>query len=1286
MPSASVNRWWLWAALALTAFKLWLTSGQTIYAIGPAFHDDKLFATLAAHILRGDWLGPYDQFTLAKGPMYPLFLAGVFWLGLPLLLTQQVVYAAACAVVTRSLKPWFRSGGLQFSLYALLLWNPISYDAGNLSRLMRQNIYTPLALLVVAGLVQLFARRRESWGRQAGPALLAGFALGGFWLTREESVWLLPAVGLLLVGIAASLRGELAARWRTLSTSLGLFLLAFVLPLLTVCALNQRHYHWFGTVEFRATEFKDAYGALMRIKVGPDLPQVPITRQMREAAYEISPAFARLRPQLEGPVGEHWFERQLFAGEDRQIRGGWFVWAIRDAMVAAGLAPDAGQALENYRKIAEEINAACDAGRVPSRPRRSGFMPPLGREYVTPLFDGAVEYAGYFVFFKGFTAYSPDSVGDYADLRPFRDIVGTRLSHAPRSPDPFPANQAEWEHAKVDRLETIGRATGEVLGWLGPLLLLIGLIRLGEAGLERKVTYLLGLATALLGACAAYLAINVLVSVTSFNNMSPAAMATAYPLYLLALAVIAADAVRVWSRPAMQAVRPPAVATASRWLALLPAGTAIIVLAARLREIHLFAGDVPYNDQWIIEAQQIIAPWLEGTLRPWHFFTPHFEHLPVWTRLLVWLQVAVTGRWDPLVQMTINSGLYAGFVWLVARWLWETLTPRPAAFVTALLVCGGALPHAWENIAWGFQSQFPLALLCLFAYVRGTCTQPLHSRGWWLAQLAGLAGLFTLASMWLAPLAMVLSVFWTRRQESRGALRVPLVITGLGIGLLLLIHLLSPGGHSFAQASRSPLDFLHSALHLLSWPSGLPGALAVLQLPWLIHALRLRRQNTVAPLDRMVFVFGLWVIMQALGLAFARTGDNSDYVSRYGDLLFIGTLAGALALTRLVPATTRARAWFFGGALVWSGIVLTGLFVRATEGHARYFHQNAAQANQLRLAAVQAYLRDGDKHLLEQTETRWVLTQSTDVLTGLLDQTDFRALLPATVNPANPTTHIGNFNRAIQARWLWLLLGGGGIVLAGVVVLVRRGSPAAALPGLSADDDPWPARLALLTALASGIGLLLWSNPLVFDKDTRWHQMLGGKQALTGLTFHFATPSTFGPERLQGAAPLSPVELRNQFFGTAPAGPGFTGTVLSSNFVLSKPWLIVPYGGYPVSDGNGLRVQLLDDSGTNLVGEIGCPGPNLNGIGYWAVDTKAYLGRPARLVLYDGRSETEGWVAAAPPIPADNAELATTLEQRLQNENHAGLHASLAALALAGLAGWFVAWRAGRPQIAGQNR
>ncbi|MDB6114676.1 MAG: hypothetical protein JWQ62_1621, partial [Lacunisphaera sp.] len=883
---------------------------------------------------------------------------------------------------TRSLRPWLRTAGGQFAVYTLLLANPISFDAGNLSRVLRQNLYAPLALFALAGLVQLFARRRETGRRQAGPAILAGAALGCFWLTREESVWLLPAVGLILLGVLASLRGELRLRWRTLAGSLVLFVAIAAVPILTVSTLNLRHYAWFGTVEFRAREFKAAYGALTRLQVGPQLAQVPVTRQMREAAYAVSPAFARLRPWLEGPIGDRWSEKDMFPAAERQIRGGWFIWALRDAVVEAGEAPDAGSVMRYYQQVADEINAAADSGRVPAGPHRDGFLPPLDSGLARPLAETFLDFGGFFIRFEGFTAQSPDSVGDYADLKPFRDLVGTHLSHAPRSPDDPPPAQVALNAWKVGVLGRFGEEFGHLLAWLGPLGLLVGLVRAIESAMDRRISFPLGLAGALLGACLAYLTINVLIQVTSFDNMNPAALAAAYPLYLAALVAITLDAVRAWRRPA-GARAEPSHASSSRWLWLLPAGTTLLVFAARLHEIHAFASDVPYNDQWFIEADQIIGPWVTGTLHLADFFRPHFEHLPVLTRLLAWLQVVVTGRWDPLVQMTVNAALHTAFVWLAVRWVWKNLPARAAGFVTAVLLLGGALPYAWENIAWGFQSQFPLALLCLFLHVRGACSEPPGSRGWWLAQAAGVLGLFTLASMWLAPAAVIASLLWTRRPWSRHWW-VSLAIVLAGAGLLLVAHVQSSGERAFAQVAGSPLDFLHALVHMLDWPTGLPGALVIVQLPWLIHAFRIRAQSDTPPLDRMIFAFGCWNCAQAAALAFARTGDMSDYVSRYGDLLFIGTFAGALALSRLVPATARLRPLFLGGAVIWSGLVAGGLVVHSTEGHARYFHQTADHNATLRRAALQAYLKNGDRHLLETAETRWILTQNPEVVTRWL--------------------------------------------------------------------------------------------------------------------------------------------------------------------------------------------------------------------------------------------------------------------------------------------------------------
>ena len=64
--------------LVSVALKFWLVAAQPVVAHANASFDDRLYLALAEQILKGNWLGPYSQFTLMKGPMYSLFVAGAY--------------------------------------------------------------------------------------------------------------------------------------------------------------------------------------------------------------------------------------------------------------------------------------------------------------------------------------------------------------------------------------------------------------------------------------------------------------------------------------------------------------------------------------------------------------------------------------------------------------------------------------------------------------------------------------------------------------------------------------------------------------------------------------------------------------------------------------------------------------------------------------------------------------------------------------------------------------------------------------------------------------------------------------------------------------------------------------------------------------------------------------------------------------------------------------------------------------------------------------------------------
>lgn len=621
-------RLWFWAGVLLTLYKLWLVSGQAIFAIANADHDDQLFLQLAESLTRGEWLGPYDRLTLAKGPFYSCWIALAYGLGLPLFFSQHLLYAAAGATFVRACRPAITFGAALFGIYALLLWNPMSFEASSMGRVLRQHIYGSLVVLLFAGLIALYLRRHETLRRQVPWAALLGFVFGGFWLTREESIWILPSI-MLLAGTS------LVSTWHTsraeglrMTQAFGLALFCGLLPILAVCGMNYRYYRWFGTVEYRAPEFNDAYGAMLRVKVGAELPFVPVTREARAAMYAVSPAFAELRPYLDGDIGRDWAEASEFLIKrppaEHQIGGGWLIWALRDSVSAAGHSQNAKQALKFYRRMADEINQACDDGRLPAGPRRSGFLPPWREGQTAQIAKTFVEFADFVVSFRNFNAYAPPAVGNRQELEFFSKLTREKFTPGPGTVG-LPTPDAD-DLAKVATLQHVGRMLRRVLFVLFIIAQVLALLRVGQLLWQRRGSFPLCVAAAAWGACVANLLINALVHVTSFPVLVISSFAPIYPLVLIFIAAVFWDVSAAWIVPFLpprtkktKAGTPPLVAEISLhpgvqralpWLMGLIALAPLLIWWGEFIKLFWFADDLFLLDQidrmgfwpWITEA------------------------------------------------------------------------------------------------------------------------------------------------------------------------------------------------------------------------------------------------------------------------------------------------------------------------------------------------------------------------------------------------------------------------------------------------------------------------------------------------------------------------------------------------------------------------------------------------------------------------------------------------------------------------------------------------------------
>ena len=463
---------------------------------------------------------------------------------------MQLAYAGACALLTRACRPAIRSAGLLFAIYAFLLWNPMSFEGPTLGRIIRQQIYTPLALVILAGLVALYGRRAEKLSRQLPWAILVGLASGCFWLTREESVWLVPSVGLLAVAAIVGAYRISRLQVGTMTRSLGVAIACAALPIFLVAWQNHRHYGWFGTVEFRAPEFNDAYGAMVRVKMGPEIPYVPVTRQAREAMYAISPSFAKLQPFLEGDYGRDWagagtpMTKQPAA--ERQIGGGWMTWALRDTVAAAGFCHDAKEAMTFYQKMADDINRACDEGRLPAYPRRSGFLPRWQAGQTAEVLRTSGIFFNFVVCYQSFNAHTLPSIGDDNDLRLFRDISHDRVSPGADATNLILPNQFALDAWKLNFLQKIGLAFGRIIQGLFFIAGALFLVRLTPFARNRELTFPLVLAIATLGGSFAYCLINAIVHVTSFPVIAVSTFWPIYPLLQIFSVAVFWDITAIW--------------------------------------------------------------------------------------------------------------------------------------------------------------------------------------------------------------------------------------------------------------------------------------------------------------------------------------------------------------------------------------------------------------------------------------------------------------------------------------------------------------------------------------------------------------------------------------------------------------------------------------------------------------------------------------------------------------------------------------------------------------------
>lgn len=385
---------WIFCGL-LILFKLWLAEGRFLEANINWVHDDGHYFKQAVSISSGEWLGQYNQNTLIKGVGFPLWIALVYQIGIPLQLSFQLLYIFAVVLFLVAIRPISRSNYVRVIVFALLLFNPIHYFGRMVDSFSRQFINLPVALIIAALCIGLLLRHTYSTKRLVYWSFSLGIVVGFFRIIRGEYVWIMPLLAFVLFG-------GIGHFWRRQKSKLIRLLLSFVISAMlvpiSIRLINHYYYGAFVIDEFSASEFTAAYGSLTRVEPSRSLPHIPVQKEVWQLLGEKSDMFAVIEPYLESDSSLGWVNNSnegLFGNwqqglpeEWDEIGGGWFVFALRDAVWESGNGRTLSDALSFYKGMADEINEICNDTLLPCISyERNSLSPPITRSVLTRMYN-----------------------------------------------------------------------------------------------------------------------------------------------------------------------------------------------------------------------------------------------------------------------------------------------------------------------------------------------------------------------------------------------------------------------------------------------------------------------------------------------------------------------------------------------------------------------------------------------------------------------------------------------------------------------------------------------------------------------------------------------------------------------------------------------------------------------------------------------------------------------------------------------------------------------------------
>lgn len=382
-----------------------------------AIHDDALFISRAQDIVAGNWAGSaYNQFILAKGLGFSLFEAFNYSIGLPITLTIGLVNIAMAFFLKNTIEKFYKNEYFSMVFFICILFSPVLIP----ERIIRDNIYFSLTIFSIIGFLRLLLKIDIS----RNLSIFYGSIFGIFWITREEGVWVFPAL-FFSVLIIVKING--LNYFKCIYKNLLSYIASALLIIISISLINGIKYGIYSTNDIKEANFQSALNSLYSVNVGEPVPYLPVSKSQRDIVYSISPTFNELRNYFEGQ-GMDWtgYGCAEYPQTCGDYAGGWFIWSLRDAAASVGAYTTPSKAKSFYRAISDEITAACNSKSISCNKRYFEMLPPMANSQWEKMPSSLLSGFKRLLYFNETQQFS-DSTGPSGKIYEYTNFLGRPL-------------------------------------------------------------------------------------------------------------------------------------------------------------------------------------------------------------------------------------------------------------------------------------------------------------------------------------------------------------------------------------------------------------------------------------------------------------------------------------------------------------------------------------------------------------------------------------------------------------------------------------------------------------------------------------------------------------------------------------------------------------------------------------------------------------------------------------------------------------------------------------------